>query len=163
MSRSVSTAAEADLYQRSADKVWLILLKITHADLASDINVANNNEDVTSSVFGSSEVYQGFPFKVSLPSERDNAILGRAKISIDGTDRTVINAIRSITTPPTVKLAVVLSDTPDTAEIGAMTFTLHDINHTASSVSGSIGIPDILHSSFPKHTMNPNTTRGLFN
>ena len=163
MSRSLSAAALADLFAQESTKVWLLLLHIEHADLASDIDVVNNNEDVTSSAMGSgSVVYTAFPFAITLPSESEDEILGQAKLVIDNIERTIVNAVRSISTPPTINLVIIHSDDLDTAVIGPMTFTLQDVGYNALTVEGTIGLPDLLNVQFPKESFNPNPTPGLF-
>ena len=163
MSRTLSATAIADLFKEESEKVWLVFLHLEHADLAADIDVVNNNEDITGSAMGAGSVtYNAFPFSITLPSETEDEILGQARLVIDNVDRTVVNAVRSITTPPTIKIAVVHSDDPDTAIIGPMAFTLQDVGYNAMTVEGTIGLPDILNSLFPKESFNPSTTPGLF-
>jgi hypothetical protein len=163
MSRSLSNTALADLFKQESEKVWLFLLRLSHATLGADINVVNNTEDITSAALsGGSVTFTAFPFAISLPAETEDEILGSARLVIDNVDRSVVNAIRSISSPPTITLAIVLSDDPDNAEIGPINFTLQNVSYNALTVEGNIGLPDLLNASFPRESFNPNTTPGLF-
>lgn len=133
MSRSVS----ADLYNailaQETDKALFVLIEIDHADLDEPIRIVNNTESVTSN----GVTYQPYWFTIAFPAE-ENGRLKEAKLVMDNTDRQIVEAVRSISTSPTVSLKVVLSSSPDTVEIALTGMTLKNVAYDASTVSGEL-------------------------
>lgn len=156
--RSLSTAAKASIFARATDEVWLILLKIEHADLATDIQVVNNYEDVVTVADGT---YVAYPFTITLPQETDERPPD-VTLTIDNVDRQIVEAIRSIDTAPTVTIQVVMASDPDTVEAGPFTMTLEDVQYDAFQVTGRLGFEKILDEPFPADRFMPNTYPALF-
>jgi len=48
MPRSISSTAQAAINAQETDEIFLILLTISHDDLAEPIRVVSNNENITS-------------------------------------------------------------------------------------------------------------------
>jgi hypothetical protein len=71
----------------------VVLLGVTHADMAETIRVVNNVEDVVSG----GGTYVGLPFSIELPGEGE--LPGEAGIAIDNVDRRTVEAMRTIQTP----------------------------------------------------------------
>lgn len=156
MSRSLSTRAIASANAQTTDEVWLVLLTISHSTLATPIRVVNNNEDVVSR----GNTYQWFPFDIELPGE-DVDSPSRARLRIDNVDRTIVNTIRSITTPPTVTLEVILASAPDVVEVSFTGLSLREVDYDAQSVSGELVFESIFTEPVTL-TMTPARFPGLF-
>ncbi len=154
---TLSAAAKAALFGQQTDQVFLALLKIEHDDLAAPICVVNNYTDITSG----SDLYSAFPFRVQLLSDQDEN-LPEAVLQIDNVDRSIVNAVRTITSAPTVTLSVVLAATPDTVEYGPIALTLRNVSWDALTVSGKLAVDPAIGKRFPGERMTPNLFRGLF-
>jgi hypothetical protein len=150
------TAREA-MYSQETGEVFLELLEISHADLSSPIRVVNNTVDITHN----SNTYSAFPFKIQPPGEKQSEIT-RASLTIDAVDRTVIQAIRSISTPATVTYKVILASAPDTVEAGPFVFSLKNTQYTAYQVSGELVYEDRLFMRVPYLKFSPRLFPGLF-
>lgn len=135
--RALSLVATASLVEEATDEVWLVLMEITHADMADTIRVVNNTEAIVSD----GETYVGLPFAIEFPDEGDRP--GEARISIDNVDRRIVEAVRSITTPPTVKLQVILASQPDTIEFELDGLKLRDVTYDAAQVQGYLRFEDL--------------------
>jgi len=134
-----------------------VLLAISSDDF-STLRFANNTEDVTSN----GETYTAFPFMVDVPPEASATQLPLSTLQIDNVSREIIEEIRSLSSPPTVTISVVLHSTPDTIEGGPWEFKLLNATYDASTISGSLGFEDILNELFPYGTFNPKNFPALF-
>jgi hypothetical protein len=157
MSRTISAAAKAAAFAQQTDQVYLALLVIEHDDLSAPIRVVNNAADVVSG----GETYTAFPFDITLPSDADDSI-PHATLTISNVDRTVTEAIRTISGAPTVTISVVLAASPDTIEVGPYEMTLRNVSWDANTVSGALASEDVLNEPFPGEFMVPDTFPGLF-
>ena len=157
MARSLSTAARRAILAQETDEVFLILLTIDHADLDEPIRVCSDSRNLISR----GEEYLAFPFSVSLPGEHDDQ-LSRVQLTIDNVDRRIVEAVRTITSAPTVALEVVLASDPDTVEAGPFDFTLRDVAYDALTVQGELSYEDLLNEAYPEGTFSPADFPGIF-
>jgi len=132
-------------------------LTITHADIASPIRLVNNPVALERGGYS----YSPFAFTVELPAEKDGEI-GDAKLSVDAVDLSIIAAIRSIETAPSVEIAVALADSPDTTEVAFGSFLWRDITYNKFTVSGSLTYEDRLDIYVPSKCFTPTIVPGVF-
>lgn len=156
MPRTLSNAALASMNAQASSDVWLVLLTLSHATLATPIRLANNNEDVVSR----GNTFIAFPFEVELPGE-DPDQPPKAMLRIDNVDRRVVQTIRSIVAPPTVTLEVILASAPDNVEVSFTNMTLRNAQYDASTVSGELTF-DAIYTEPVSLTMTPNRFPGMF-
>lgn len=157
MSRSLSSAAQAAIFAAQTGQAFLILLTLSHDELAAPIRVTS---DAVATVSGG-ETYNPFPFAIALPQERDDQ-LASTRLVIDNVDRSIVIALRSITSAPEVEMKVVLASSPDTIEAGPFTWTLKGAKYDALTVEGELAFEDILNEAFPGGSFVPQTHPGLF-
>lgn len=136
MSRTLSSATVAALLKQQTEQVFLILIEIDHADLASPIRLVNNNADVTSG----GDDYTAAAFEFTPPVEVDGSIKP-STIAFDAVDRSIIEAVRSISSAPTVTAEIIRADAPDTIEAGPWVFYLRNVTYNMTGVSGEL-VPD---------------------
>ena len=151
-----------DAFVRSAfgpetDEVWLILLTLSHPDLTDDIRVVHNPETITSR----GQDYIGFAFELTLPSDtEDRAPV--AELRIDNVSREIAEAVRSISSAPTVTIEIIRAADPDSVEISLTGFTLRNVRWDALAVSGSLALDDISIEPYPAGSFTPASFPGLF-
>lgn len=138
------------------EEVWLLILKITHPALAEPIRVVNNTENITSN----GELYLAAAFKMDLPDDTEG--VPSVDIEIDNVDRAITDAVRAISSPPSVVLSVILASTPDVIEAGPFDMTLASVDYNALKVTGTLIYEDILNEPFPGESFNPAKYPGLF-
>jgi hypothetical protein len=134
----------------------LVLLEIDHDDLAEPILIVNNKENVTSN----GDEYIAFPFEIFLPDSRDDAP-PTAKLRIDNVSREIVEAIRSISSPPSVTIKVIRQETPDVIEMEFAGMVLRHIPFDALTVEGNLEFEDLTREPFPAHTFNPANYPGV--
>lgn len=154
--RTLSQVAVESANAQQTGEVWLCLMTITHPSLPQPIRVVNNNEDITSR----GNLFQNFPFEIELPGE-DPDSPPRARLRIDSTDRTIVNAIRTISSPPVITLEVILASQPNTVEIAFDGLTLREVTYDVRSVSGELVFESIFTEPITTQ-MTPSRFPGMF-
>ena len=139
MARTFSTAATISLNEQATDEVWLTLLTITSPELQAPLRFVNNNSSISSR----GNVYLAFPFDVEFPGQ-DEENPGEARLVLDNIDRSIVNFIREISTPPNVTIEVILASSPDTVEASFSNMTLRNVTYDAKTVSGLLKFEDIV-------------------
>lgn len=132
MSRDVSSQFRENAYNQTDTDGILVLITIDHTDLTSPIRIVNNNESIVSN----GNTFEPVAIKVTLPSEIEGQI-SNAKLSIDAVDRTIIYAVRSISSAPDITLEIVKISDYDTIEV-SYDFQLRNINVKGSRVDGDL-------------------------
>jgi len=167
MSRSVSTTLKNAVFAQETSEAFIILIKIEHVDLASDILVSSDSTEdlpiagVRGTISNSVEYIQ-LPFQLVLQEQTDN-LLARAKLVIDNVNREIILAIRTANnTPPIVTISIVLASDPDTVEISIPNLRLNNIRANAFTVEGELQPQIIQGEQFPFNTFNQADFPGIF-
>lgn len=155
--RTVSTAFRLAAFAQETGEVPLVLIEIAHDDLATPIRIVDNREDVVSG----GNTFLAFPCSIVLPEDRED-VLPTVQIVVQNVGREITDGVRALSTPPTVRIAVVLASSPSTIEIGWMEFSLSDVAWDALTVEGTFGPPPILNESFPALVYSPADFPGLF-
>lgn len=134
----------------------LVLIQIDHEDLDQPIRVVNNRENVTS---GGDE-YIAYPFQIFLPDSREDAP-PRAKLRIDNVSREIGQAIRLISTPPSVTIKVIRQETPNIIEAEFSGMKLRHIPFDALTIEGELEFEDLTREPYPAFKFNPSNYRGV--
>jgi hypothetical protein len=114
--------SEALLRNATADTTGdalLFLLTITHDDLPAPVRLVRNHEDIVSRT----HTHTAFPFDVTPPGSGEGGTRP-ARISLDAVDRTIAATLRSLATPPSLLVEVVLASSPDTVRESLPVFEL---------------------------------------
>jgi hypothetical protein len=154
-----STLSSVGLQSSNAertDQVWVVLLEANHPNLTQPIRICTNNQNLTSA----GHEYIALPFEIELPGE-DPDSPGRARVSIDNMDPVIIDTLRSISTPPTVILRVVLGSQPDTIEAEFTGLVMRNCEYDAMTVSAELNFESILVEPVSL-SMTPSLFPGLF-
>ncbi|WP_025324508.1 DUF1833 family protein [Deferrisoma camini] len=155
--RTLSAAATRAITAQETGEAFLLLLTIDHPDLTQPIRVARNGEDVVSR----GNTYTAYPFEIEIPEERGDRP-PRVRLVLDNVDRQITEAIRPLTSSPTVTLEVVLASSPDTVEAGPYDFTIRNITYDAQVITAELAYEDVLNLRFPADRFTPNLFPGLF-
>ena len=158
MARNVSATARAAVNAPQTGEVFLTLVKIDHDDLSAPLYFVNNTENITSN----SIEYFATAFSISPPAEEDG-VIRNTSIAIDGVDRSVVQAIRSISgNPPTITMSIILASTPDVVEAGPWEFTLTNVHYNAYTVSGDLIYQNYVRDNLSMIKYSANNFPGLY-
>lgn len=138
MVRTLSGTAIASQNAEATEEVWLVLLTLEHDDLAEPLRVVNNIESIVSN----GETYVGLPFRIVLPEDSENGP-GEARLQIDNVDKLIVETLRTLQSPPTMSIQVVLASQPDTVEYLLTNMTLRDASYDDAVVEGVLRFEDL--------------------
>jgi hypothetical protein len=155
--RTLSVPALRAITAQETGEVFLILITITHDDLADPLYFVNNTENITSR----GHEFLGWPFEIALPDEREDA-LPTVQLRIDNVDRRILEGIRGLPTAPTVLLEIVLASAPDVVEAGPINFTLRGVEYDALVITGTLAPEDVLNEPAMQYSFTPALFPGLF-
>ena len=144
------------IFEPEAGDPFLILATITHDDI-STIRLAQNTEDVVSR----GNTFTAFPFEVLLPEQRADR-LARATLEFCNIDRLLVPLLRSVHTPPSIRIEIVLASAPDVVEYGPYDYSVLGSNYDAQTARLECAHEDILNEPFPRDRFTPNTAPGVF-
>lgn len=137
--RTLSNPALAAMTAQETDAVFLCLVTITHADLEHPIRVVNNIENITSR----GDTFVALPFAISLPEEGGET-LGVARLVVDNIDQQIVTALRTIMSPPTVMIEIILAGSPDTVELSLPNLVLRQASYTLTTVTGVLAWDEVM-------------------
>lgn len=152
---SISEALKQDAWQNESD-LPLILLTISHSSLLEDIRVANNKVNITS---GGLE-YIGFPFDIQLPDSKEDS-QPSAKLTICNVSREIGQAIRLISTPPSITITIVRQDTPDIVEGQFIGMRLNNVKYNMMTVTADLEFEDLTREEYPTLKFSPSIFKGI--
>ena len=153
----LSSTFKQAVFAGETGEAFILLLTISHAQLAAPIRVAHNSQDVTSR----GNVFAAYPFQIDLPAQ-DPERPPRVRLAIDNVDLAIVRSLRSISSPPAVTLEVVLASAPDTVEAGPFAMTLAGATYDANAIEGDLAFEDVLNEAFPGDRFTPANFPGLF-
>lgn len=157
MSRTLSSQSLSALNAPETQDAFLVLLTISHADLASPIRVTSDAVDTSSR----GNAFVAFPFELSLPDDEEGKS-PRARLVIDNVDRSIVRTVRGLTSSPTVLIEIVRTAAPDIVEAKFEDFRFTDISYDSRAVEGDLTIEDFTAEPYPAASFSPSLFPGLF-
>ena len=142
--------------QETAD-VFVVLLEISHSDLAEPIRISGDAQDVTHLT----NVYTRYPFTISLPTdEQDSTPV--AQIEIDNVSQTITASLRGLSSPPSFALKVIRTAAPDVVEVEWSDFELKAVGYDALTITGALTVESFLVEPYPAGKFLPTEFKALF-
>ena len=158
MPRNYSAAYKSTLAQTSAPEAPLILLEITHPDLALPVRVVNDTQDVTSN----GDLYVAVPFRCELPDDLENQ-QPKARLAIDNVGRDLVYwlEISGGGEGSSVHVMQIMRSTPDVVE-WEITMQLANVRITQAEVSGELNFENLFGRPAVAVQYRPDTAPGVF-
>lgn len=157
MSRALSPSMRRALHAAETEEAFLVLLTLSHADLATPLRVTSD----AVATLSRGDSFTPFAFDLTLPDDLDGHA-ARAKLAIDNVDRQIVLAVRSLETPPDVLIEIVRAADPDTVEAKFVDFKLTQVTYDAQRVEGALTLEDFTAEPYPAATFSPSLFPGLF-
>lgn len=167
MSRSLSSGMIAALNAQETDECPIALLTITHDDLAQPILLSS---DPTTRISDDPVVYQTssrgsdflfLPFDFTLPDDRSDAP-PRVVLEIDNIGRDLVSLLRSVSTPASVKMEIVLASSLDDVEIELPVLQMADADIGEQAIRIELVVDALINEPFPSSLFTPGAFPGLF-
>lgn len=158
-------------YAAETGRVLILLFTLEHASLAEPILISSDPtveltelSTPTEKVYGTisnGNTFIFYPMNIKLPDDADEG-MGEMTLEIDNVHRSLVQTIRSISTPVTVKTEIILDNDLDTVEVSWPEFILSNISYNATTISGTLR-PELLEKEpFPAGSFTPSYFRGMF-
>lgn len=157
MSRSVSTTAKAALFAPETGEAFLILLTLSHPDLAVPIRVSSDAVNTISR----GDLFIAYPFDLTLPDDEEQRP-PRARLVIDNVDRQIVATIRTLQSAPTLLIEIIRASDPNTVEAKFSDFKLFDITYDSQVITADLTLEDFTAEPYPAATFSPSLFPGLF-
>ena len=157
MSRAVSDILRAAVNAQDTAEVYIILLTLDHPELDGPIRLTSDAVDTVSR----GETFAAVPIDITLPDDTEDRP-PTARLTVSAVDRTVVQAVRSINTSPSVTIEVVLASDPDRVEVRWPDLELRNVSYDAVVVSGEVTLQNFAQRAFPARRFDPATFPGLF-
>ena len=151
----ISENLKQDAWANESD-LPLVLLTISHASLAEDIRVVNNKKAITSNGLE----YIAFPLQIQLPDSKEDA-QPSAKITISNVSREIGQAIRLISTPPSLTIQVVRQETPDVVEARFVGMIMTNVKYNMMTVTADLAFEDLTREGYPYLKFSPSIFKGI--
>lgn len=154
---TVSDIARRSMFAEETSDGLLALLTIDHADLSTPIRVVHNKVDIVSR----GNTFTAFPFDLILPTSSSDSP-PKAQLTIDNVSREIGQAIRTVSSAPTVLIEVVRINDFDAVELSFPTLKMRNVRFDVSKVTGDIVSEDLQFEPYPVFTFSPAHFPGIF-
>lgn len=122
---------------------------------------ANNNENITSNVSGTTQTYLRSRFSLSLPDDTEEGT-PTATLDFEAADRSVMRALRETDSTFQMDIWLVLGSDPNSVEFGPANYQSSAFTISDSSISIELEVEPVLQVQLPRHRFTPNIFPGLF-
>ena len=159
MPRNLSTAALNEINSIDSGEVFLLLLTLvdTSSKGFDPIYIVNNNADITSQ----GQVYTAYAFSLILADDTGET-LPQLSLTMDNVDVTLVEGMRSYTSPPQVSIQLIMASAPDNPEIEINDLVLRGVEYDKSTIRGTLIVEDVLNQKFPADRVTQTQYAGLF-
>jgi hypothetical protein len=173
MSRLTTMSPEAlrAVFSPEADSDLIFLLTIYDPENPSNViarladgytqRLSETDTEIVYGVKSNGQDYIFLPMEIGLPSE-DEAQAPRCSITLHDVTRLITPIIRSITSPPSIKMELVLSKTPNVVEVSFEGFYINSFTYNANTVTTNLAMVDLEREPFPMHSFSPRYFPGMF-
>lgn len=138
-------------------EVFLMLLTFDHPSFPKPIRLVNNIEEIRSR----GEIYIAFPLEMMLPPD-DGDTLPTVEITCQNASLELIDEIRSVQGPMSVKIELILASSPDWVEASIDDLRVVSAQYDKNAIQLTCTVDDLLNTSFPKERYLPSNFPGLF-
>lgn len=147
--------------------VPIILVTITHPDIDGPIRLSSDptqrlqDDPLMYGTLSQGATWYFLPFSLILPDERDEQA-PQQKLVVDNIDRSMVEMLRSTTTPAKVTTFIVMSNAPNVIEMEGVAFDLSAASYDATSIEMTLTLDALAVEPYPYGTFNPASFPGLF-
>jgi hypothetical protein len=155
------------LFSQESGEVAVFLVTITHPELDEPIRLSSDNAETFSTdplrygTTSNGDTFWYAGMSVSLPDEQDKSPPA-CKLIIPNVDREIIPLARSITSPASARIEIVLASAPDLVEIEVPALDMVNLQYDALELTFDLAMDALASEPFPSGTFSPAAFAGLF-
>lgn len=146
----------SQIFAQESDDPFLTLVTLTHPSFTT-IRLVNNTVDIESR----GDTYMAFPMSVRFPVD-DGETARDFTIQFDNVSLELIEEIRSVTDPISVKIELILASLPDDVQMEQDDLKIHQISYNATSIEAKIILDSFLTTQMTSETYGPTNFPGIF-
>lgn len=145
----------------------IFLITITHTSLATPIRLSTDatvrltEEPLVYATQSRSNDYLYAGVAITIPNEEDRSPPS-SKLIIQNIDRDLIPTARSISTPASAEIELVLASDPDTVEITFVAMDMVNLVYNQDTLTFDLIIDALVSEPYPAGTFSPAYFAGLF-
>lgn len=168
---TLSAAAIKAMLSPDADDSLAVLLTFTGTGISTPIRIADcftqrltgltTNDEAVHGIVSRSNNFVYVPFQLTLPDEQV-ASAPRCQLTVTDVTRYLIPILRTIQSPPSVLIELVMTATPGTVEIAFNGFQMGAITYNANQITAELVVQSLAAEPFPQHLFTPSYYPGLF-
>lgn len=151
---TISNAFRAAVLGFTSDEVAASLLTIS-GDGFETIRVCDNDSDITSN----GELFKAWPFKLTLPGDREGAPL--ARVTIANISQEIGEAIDTATPPIAITINLILASAPDAMEKTFVGLELRGVTRDNLMIEGEIQSAQFVSEPYPFIRLTPGRFPGM--
>jgi len=168
---TVSLNFKEAAFSQETDRVPIALITLSHSDLTDDIRISTDPTQElieyttdTEKVYGTvsnGKTYIFLPVRIKLPDSTDEGP-SEMRLEIDNIHRSYMETIRSISTPATCQVDLVMDNALDTIDASWPEFKLVNITYDATTIIGTLKLETLETEPYPAGRFVPSYFPGLF-
>lgn len=164
--REVSLSFREAINAEESGELAIFLLTVEHDDIPGTLRFSTDPTEMVTDVplvyrtTSRGEDYFYLPMFVLLPDEREEAP-PKSQLRITNVNRSMVELLRSVTTPGRAKLELVLGSDPDTVEVESPWLDIISANHTAGELVLELSLNSMTTESMPVDSFDPAGFPGL--
>jgi len=157
------------VYAQETGVFPILLITIDHDLLSESILISTDptervEETASTLIYGTisnGSTYFFYPISITLPGDSDEGPSGM-QMEIDNIGRDLVTIIRSLTSPPTIKVDIVLNTDVDTVLGSWPEFLLVNVKINANTIHGELMLETLIYEPYPAAVFNPSEFPGCF-
>lgn len=154
--QSLSQELRSQLYGQTSDDPFLMLVTMKHESFDT-LRFVNDAVDIESR----GNTFVAFPIKITLPTD-DGEAKREVKMSLDNVSLELIDELRSVVTPISAKIEMVLASQPDVVQMEVVDLLLRNITYNRQTISATLHLDDFLNTEMASERYTPTTFPGIF-
>lgn len=165
--RIISLNFRTNMFAQEAGEVAVALLTITHPSLADPIRLSTDATERFSTdplAYGTTSRGNEYLFvgaQVAMPDEQDKAP-PTSKLVLFDVQGLLTPLARSVTSPPSIAIEIVLASAPDTVEISVPAMDMVNLTYVAGQLTFDLAIDALALEPFPAGNFDPASFPALF-
>ena len=167
MSRTVSLTLRTALNAEQTGETTIFLITVVHPSLGTPLRFSSDPttrltvDPLQYGTVSRGNTYNFLPIGLVMPDDSDQTPPAM-KLVLDNVMRDAIPLLRSISTPATVTIEMVLASAPDTVEVAWTGFDLVNVDYNDGSISADLTINALVTEPYPAGSFTPSGFGGLF-
>ena len=150
MSRALSTLAIQQFYAENMDIPLFVLFKIDNAAWVTPQYMVNN----TAAIISEGDTYEPYPVNMIPPGQGGEELSKTTKLTVDCVDNTLLNILRSLTSPAIVSISMVMETEPNTVIFGPFVSKMVSVPYDNLKINAILVTNDIMSTIFPRDIFN---------